>query len=423
MKVLHVIPRWIGGGPERHLVELARQDALNHHHVDRRVLVLDRPLSAPLWVAARRFGMTLVNEPWVDVIDREIERADLVEITYWNHPLMSQLLRRSLPECRVVYRVAIAGHSMPQMLSPELTAHSDAWVLSAPYGFGATHLKDQHPLVAHIPALADMSRLHNYQPREHDGVRVSYLGSLTQAKLHTGLPNIVAHVDSTIRFDLFGDADNQTLSHLSEQLQIRGVANRVNVRGHVEDIAEALSETDIFVLPLNPYSYATSEKSLQEAMWIGLPPVILTGTAAEGWIEHGTSGYIASDEVSFAEFVNLLALNSQLRQKIGLAAQTYARKHFDPRQNASRIHDIYRRVMGVQKRIRQPMFVEATTGSQIFLRVLGLTRNGLQQHIELAAETADTLRSQLLRSEGGVLHYLKHYQEDLELRELAATLS
>ena len=423
MRVLHVIPRWIGGGPERHLVELARQDALHHREVHHRVLVLDRPLSAPLLVGARRFGMTLVNEPWVDAVDREIEKADLVEITYWNHPLMSQLLRRSLPECRIVFRVAVAGHSLPQILSPELTNYSDAWVLSAPHGFGATHLENRHALVAHIPALADMSRLDNYQCRDHDGMRASYLGALTQAKLHTGLPNIVAHADSSIRFDLFGDADSQTLNHLSEQLQAHGVANRVNVRGHVEDIAEALSETDIFVFSLNPYSYAASEKSLQEAMWIGLPPVMLTDTAAEGWIEHGTNGYLASDEASFADFVNLLASNSALRKRIGLTARTYAREHFDPQKNASRLHDIYRSVMCLPKRVREPLFVEAITGSQILLRILGLTRNDLQRHLEHAAETAGTLQSHLLRSEGGVLHYLKHYPDDAELRELAATLS
>jgi len=79
--------------------------------------------------------------------------------------------------------------------------------------------------------------------------------------------------------------------------------------------------------------------------------------------------------------------------------------------------------MCLPKRVREPLFVEAMTGSQILLRILGLTRNDLQRHIEHAAETAGTLRSHLLRSEGGVLHYLKHYPDDAELRELAATLS
>lgn len=83
---------------------------------------------------------------------------------------------------------------------------------------------------------------------------------------------------------------------------------------------------------------------------------------------------------------------------------------------------MHQSVMGIPKRIREPLFVEAITGSQIFFRVLGVTRNGLQQHIEHAAETAGILRFQLLCSEGRVLHYIKHYPDDSELRELAVTL-
>lgn len=419
MNVLHIIPRWIGGGPERHLIELARQDTLQGLPVNRRVIALDRPLSTPLLVAARRFGVTIVSQPWGDVIDREFEGIDIVDITYWNHPLMSQMLSRSLPECRVVFRVAVAGNTLPQILSPELTTYGDAWVLSAPNGYGATHLEEQHSLVEHIPALADMSRLDKYQSKTHEGVRASYLGSLEPTKLHAGLPNIIAQVDRSVRFDLFGDADSHAVEQLSDGLELCKVADRVFVHGHVENIAEALSETDIFVYPLNPYSYATSEKSLQEAMWLGLPPVMLTGTAADGWLDHGNNGYLASDEASFAEIVNDLAFNLEARRSIGLAAQSYAHEHFNPKKNARRIYEVYQKTMSVPKRARKPLFANATTGSQIFLRTLGLTLHELRQQVKNHDSKS---RFQLLRSEGGVLHYLKHYPDDVELTELAVEL-
>jgi glycosyltransferase involved in cell wall biosynthesis len=419
MNVLHIIPRWIGGGPERHLIELARQDKLQGLAINRRVIVLDRPISAPLLVAARKFGMTIVSQRWGDALDHEFEEIDIVDVTYWNHPLISQLLSRSLPECRVVFQVAVAGNTLPQIVSPELTTYADAWVLSAPNGFGASHLENQHSLVENIPAIADMSRLDKYQSKTHEGVRASYLGSLAPTKLHAGLPNIIAQVDRSVRFDLFGDADTFTIQQLSSRLELYEVADRVFVHGHVEDIAEALSETDIFVHPLNPHSYATSEKSLQEAMWLGLPPVMLTGTAADGWLEHGVNGYLASDETSFAEIVNDLAFNTLTRRSIGLAAQSYARKHFDPQKNARRIYEVYQKTMSVPKRAREPLFAKATTGSQIFLRTLGLTLHELRQQVKNHDSKS---RFQLLRSEGGVLHYLKHYPDDVELTELAVEL-
>ena len=422
IKVLHIIPRWIGGGPERHLIELARQDRLQHRDVHRRILVLDRPLSAPLFVNARKFGMSLVGEPWTEVVNQEIENADIVDVTYWNHPLMLQLLLRPLPECRIVFQVAVAGNTLPQMIFPELTQYPDAWVLAAPYGHGATHLNTQHSLIAHIPALADMTRLAQYNHRTHAGIRAAYLGSLTPSKLNSKFPDIVARVDQAVHFDLFGDADDHSLEQLSAVLRRRDLDKRVSIHGHVEDIAEAFAEADIFVYPLNPDSSATSEKSLQEAMWLGVPPIMLTGTAAAGWIENGVNGFLAPDEESFAEIVNHLALNPTRRRQIGLAALEYARQNFDPGTNAMKLHEMYTSVMRIPKRVREPLFLKTTTGSEIFLHSINLNQSDVMRRLKVSHEVSDGSNFQLVRSEGGVLHYLKHYPGDVGLCEMAATV-
>ena len=419
IKVLHIIPRWIGGGPERHLIELARQDRLQHRNVNRRVLVLDRPISAPLFVRARKFGMGLVSEPWNDIVNQEIENADLVDVTYWNHPLMLQLLLRPLPECRIVFHAAVAGNTLPQIIFPDLTHYPDAWVLTAPYGHGATL---QHSLVAHIPALADMTRMAPYKHRTHAGIRASYLGSLTPSKLSSKFPDIVARVDQTVHFDLFGDADDHSLEQLSAVLRRRDLNKRVSIHGHVEDIAESLAETDIFVYPLNPESYATSEKSLQEAMWLGIPPIMLTGTAAAGWIENGVNGFLAPDEASFAEIVNHLAFNPTRRRQIGLAAMEYARKNFDPGTNAMKLHEVYTSVMRIPKRVREPLFSKTTTGSEMFLHSIDLKRDDVMRRLKVSNDVSGGSNYQLVRTEGGVLHYLKHYPGDVGLREMAETV-
>ena len=146
---------------------------------------------------------------------------------------------------------------------------------------------------------------------------------------------------------------------------------------------------------------------------------MLAGTAADGWLEHGNNGYLASDEASFAEIVNDLAFNLEVRRSIGLAAQSYAHENFDPKKNARRIYEVYQKTMSVPKRARQPLFANATTGSQIFLRTLGLTLHELRQQVKNHDSKS---RFQLLRSEGGVLHYLKYYPDDVELDELAVEL-
>jgi hypothetical protein len=237
--------------------------------------------------------------------------------------------------------------------------------------------------------------------------------------LNSKFPDIVARVDQAVHFDLFGDADDHSLEQLSAVLRRRDVEKRVTIHGHVEDVAEAFAETDIFVYPLNPESYATSEKSLQEAMWLGVPPIMLTGTAAAGWIENGVNGFLAPDEASFAEIVNHLAFNPTSRRQIGLAAMEYARKNFDPGTNAMKLHEVYTSVMRIPKRVREPLFAEATTASEIFLYAIDLKPADLISRLKISNGVSGESNYQLVRSEGGLLHYLKHYPEDLELRKLA----
>ena len=423
MKILHIIPRWIGGGPERHLIELARQDQLTNANVNRRALVLDRPLSAPLLVKARRFGLVLVSSPWAEAMEAEIDAADIVEITYWNHPLLLELLACSLPPARVIIRSAVAGHTIPQVLFPELTFYPDVWQLSAPQGYGAPHIERSHSWVEFLPALAEIDRLENFRFRKHDGIRAAYLGSLTPSKIHPLFPEIVAMLDGNIKVDIVGDGDEVSTGNLRRRFDELGVSEKVIFHGHVENIAEVLATADIFIYPLNPESYATSEKALQEAMWLGLAPVMMTGTAAAGWIASGKTGLVASDPQGFADSVNLLAREEKLRIEIGSAARKFARDRFDPGVNAKTNQEIYERLISMPKRTRAPLQSQDWTVAEKFCNSLGLDRVSFIHRLEQAGNASPESNFMLLKSEGGLMHYRNHYPSDLDLPNWISVLT
>jgi len=425
MKILHIIPRWIGGGPERGILEIARHDRDLPGAMTRRVVVLDTPVSAPLFVRARRLGVALVVNPPPEDLAREVADADIVEITYWNHPLLLDLLRRELPPTRLLVRSAIAGNTLPHILFPELVALADCWVLSAPPNHG------RHPLghreVHHIPALADMTRLADHAPRPHEGIRITYLGSLAATKLSRDFPTIVATTDHPgVTFDLYGDADEATIASLRQQLDARKAGTRVNFHGHVENIAQAFAETDIFAYPLAAGSYVTSEKALQEAMWVGLPPVLLAGTAATGWITHGVTGLVTHDCDEFAAALKRLAADAELRTCIGDAARAMARQRFDPQQNAAAMADVYARLAGRPKRLRSPLPGVGLPASERFLQSLGGDA-GLFLHLlhgePLEPAQGGSLNAEIiLRGEGGVMHYAKSFPAETTLTQWAMAL-
>lgn len=424
MKILHVIPRWIGGGPERGILEMAKQDRARPGGIERRVLVLDKPVSAPLLVMARRLGIVLVTDANPGRLAAEIEGADIVEITYWNHPLLLDLLRKPLPGARFLARSAIAGNTLPHVLFDDLIAFPDAWVLSAPPGHGAVLASHTH--VTHIPSLADMARLAGYSARSHVGIRIAYLGGMFATKLHPDFADIVAQTSGDgIRFDLFGDSDAATLESLSNALKARNALERVFFHGHVENIADAFAEADIFAYPLTPGSYVTSEKALQEAMWVGVPPVLLEGTAASGWIDHGVTGFIARDTSDFARILERLSADPALRRRIGEAARAEARRRFDPSRNALAMAEVHSELLLMPKRLHPPLPGAGLPASDRFLQSLG-------QAAPLFLEIVDAVGPRrpsaawnpdiLLRGEGGIMHYLKTFPDDRKLLQWADAL-
>jgi L-malate glycosyltransferase len=420
MRILHIIPRWIGGGPERHLLELARHDAdvapgahASGGRIERRVLVLDRPLSAPLLVRAHRLGLTIVPEPWTEVLDAEVKAADVVDITYWNHPALLALLRRPLPPARIVIRSAVAGDTLPQVIPPALIPFPDAWVLSAPPGHGARDVVARHPAVAHVPSLADMTRLDRFVPRPHDGVRAVLLVSLTAAKLHPEFARIVAAVARPdVTFDLYGDADLASVARLEADLRTHGVAERVTLHGHVERLDDVFAEADLFAYPLPLGTYVTSEKALQEAMWVGVPPILLEGTAAVGWVEPEVTGLVVADIATFAQAVDRLAADPALRRHLGEGACTFARARFDPSRNARALWAVVERCMADGKRVRDPLPGADDPASERFLRSLGDLSQEFLRRVTGPDVVADPL---LLRSEGGVLHHRNASPDDVRL--------
>lgn len=431
MRILHVIPRWIGGGPERHLLALAAFDEVMGRPIERRVIVLDRPISMPLLIEARRRGMHVLPDAGPGTIVTEMAAADVVEVTYWNHPALFDLLRRPWPPCRLVLRSAVAGNTIPQVLGPHLVGRAYLVIASAPQGYGASMGPDVATPVRYAPALADMTRLETYAPATRSGTRVGLLGSVSSAKLHPRFVDVVTGVRTPgVRFDLYGDGGAEMTSHLRRALASQGCLDRFSFHGHVEDVVKAFSTMDVFAHPLAPGGYATSEKALQEAMWVGLPPVVMRGTAAEGWIEDGVTGFVAEDPPTFAAAIDDLAADSSLRRRIGEAARRYARSQFDPERNARRIRSWFEDVVAGPKRPWEPLPGADWPASRQFLQTLepmhqvfldvvssedvgamGIAGSGVAVHV-----------AGLLHGEGGVAHYANRHPHDGQLRAWAEIL-
>ncbi len=436
MKLLHIIPRFLGGGPERDLIALAAAWQDSGLETQHQVLVLEPPISARLLLMARRHGMSVSAAKDRAAIHNAIETADVVEVVYWNHPALLELLRESLPSSRTVLRFTVAGLAAPQALPAELACLADALVFTARRSTASAAYR--RAVATAIPVdvvsvIADMTRFEGFQRRTHQGVRVGYLGMVEPTKMHPCFAELSSAVrDPSVSFDVFGDGT--WAPRLAERFEELGTADRVRFHGHVEDVSTAFADIDVFGYPLAPDSYATSEVAVQEAMWVGIPPVVLAATAPSEYVQHGVTGLVAKDDGDYPRAIERLAGDEELRRRLGLAARAFAREHFDPTRNALRLRAIVEAVAVLPRRGHDPLPGWGDPPAKLFVRGLGdlagsfgVSLDGRESHDDSALAAAEasiaTCSAVLAHGEGGVIHYRNTYPDDPHLRLWAALIT
>ena len=214
---------------------------------------------------------------------------------------------------------------------------------------------------------------------------------------------------------------------LQRRLTELGAGGRVRFHGHVEDLQAALADIDVFGYPLAPDSFATSEKTIQEAMWAGIPPVVLAGTGASGLVEHERTGLVCETAEQYPTAIERLAGDAGLRRRLGDAARDFARYHFDPVRNGVRFRRVFEAAATLPRRTRDPLPGGGQSAARRFVLGLGELAGPFVPSLEGAptfptsavqeADAAIAHASQVLaRSEGGVLHYRNAYPDDGFLR-------
>lgn len=436
LKILHIIPRFIGGGPERSLLAFVAQERVvgtANRHV---VAILDAPVSLHMLIAARKLGVELVIRPERDALRRLIERTDLVQIHFWNHPAMATLLRTlPFPPARVLIWSRILGIRAPQVLTEDVARFGDRLVVTSRRTLesaGAQHA-GQHDIPIHyIPGIADMSRLDGFVPRQHDGTCVGYIGVVNETKMHPRFAEMSAAVRaSEIRFVVCGGGGGGV--DLRSRFSVLGIAERVAICGAVENIRAALEEFDIFGYPLADDTYATSEKALQEAMWVGVPPVVFPHGGLRDLVEHERTGLVVTTEQEYPDAIERLARDTVLRRRLGEEACRFARAEFEPARWSRVLNELLQTMMDEPLNAREPLPGAGDSAAANFVRSLGNQAGpfatALAEPVEAsgrraAANEQIAAASPLLANgEGGVAHYCNAFPDDPDLRFWASIIS
>ncbi|MEM7527150.1 MAG: glycosyltransferase [Pseudomonadota bacterium] len=414
MRVLHVIPNLGPGGPGRSLAVFAEESLALGRGIEHAVLVLARPLYMPLRLRLKRLGCRLLQGAGREETASAIRAADIVLIHFWNTPVLWDWLASGLPPARYVLWSKIEGSHPPQHLSEALIEAACGTVFTAP---PPRHLVQEAAAV--VPGLVEMQRVRGIERQAHHGFNADYLGTLTSGKLH---PDFFAMLDRVevpgLRVRLCGGALEPGFERA---LAATKRPERFEKLGFVEDIARVLATTDVLAYPLAPTTYASSDKSLQEAMLAGIPPVILPHGGPSRFVRDGETGIVAADEAAFAAAIERLYREPRLRSTLGQGARRYAEQAFAPRPHVERLLDTLHDARGREGAVFR---LAHTTPSVRFLASQGWALDDARHALAGFLGGADTRLvdyasaavDDLFQLEGGILQWRNAHPEDPVLR-------
>jgi glycosyltransferase involved in cell wall biosynthesis len=328
---------------------------------------------------ARQAGLDVLDAPDRATLLAAVAAADIVHLHWWNTPVMYQWLTAELPPMRLLVFVHVAGDVPPNILTRELVDFADVCVAGCAYVLGCPALRglpaeERERKVAVVPATADFSRLAPLSGVErvpqNGGFRVGYVGTADFQKMH---PDFVAMSGAVrvpgIRFIVCGRGP---AGLLEGQARALGIADRFDVRGHVDDLAPVLGSLDVFGYPLSANPGA--ELSVQEAMYAGVPPVVFPLGGLRDLVTHGVTGLVADGPEEYARAIERLYADPAERRRLGANARDFVRRELGGENAARRLLPVYRALLDQPKRQRSWPGTrpgEPLTGAALFVQTLG----------------------------------------------------
>ncbi|MFB6497065.1 glycosyltransferase family 4 protein [Bacillus haynesii] len=142
--------------------------------------------------------------------------------------------------------------------------------------------------------------------------------------------------------------EGEKLAGLKIQSEQLGLADDVVFLKNREDVPYLLSLADIYVLP----SLLDNQPlSLIEAQIVGVPAVVSDAGGLPEMVEHEETGLIVpkGDAAALSSSLERLLEDDDFRNKLGMNAKEFAKKHWDMDQAVRRILDIYQNTNGKEE--------------------------------------------------------------------------
>ena len=317
--ILHLAPH-LNGGLGKVLLLQAECSQTNHH-----ICLIEKS------IADYHFLNTEIRDKIFDLnhnIDNLIRAYDVVQVEYWNHPLIYELLLRGTLDnvsC-LVGCVHIQGDKAPQLISKGAIKYVDRMLIT---GQWLTKSLSDDDLLKKIEFVRYPIDIKKFSKSNHLNLQASksrltacYVGTVSYSKLSREFFNIIESCSSYLDFIIVGEPDDEIMA------DSRARSSNLSFIGKTDDVIAYLSVSDLFFYPLRKGHYGTGELALVEAMSFGLPIVAFDNESESSLIINNQTGILCSTLSEFISALSSLDANKALRERLGMKAREYIERNY-----------------------------------------------------------------------------------------------
>lgn len=433
MNILHITAH-LGGGVGKAISGLCLQS--ERAGVESLVLLLERPEQDGAFLACR--SARVRAEVWDgdrQSLEAYIGWADLVVISWWDHPAMQSFLA-SFPAtpCRALLWCHVNGCHYPY-LTYGLAAGFDHILLTSPYSMEnplwspaqRDWVRAHSSLVYGIGGFDPASAPHKERYGRNTPLRIGYAGTVNYSKLHRQFAEFCGQIHRRVpdaQFHVLGQPDSAVL----DAVEAAGLSGAAVFHGYVTDLPRRLIELDVFGYPLAAQNYATSENVLLEAMAAGLPAVAMRNGPERYILRDGETGFLAEDGAAYVERVVQLSGDPALCERLGRSARAYVMEHYASSRNTARFLACCEALMRERKRTHTFSHLLGDTPWDWFLSALGDWRPLFTAWADARdGSAAQRIRTRcppilLEKRKSSVYHFADTFPEEERLQALCASI-
>lgn len=384
IKVLHITAH-MGGGVGNALSSITAYSKKMDNKYVHRILMLEPPQKTQFVEICKQKGIDVIYATDIDVLRNELLEADIVQMSWWHHPIMAKVLS-DFPKIpiRLIVWVHISGCTYP-IVPFDFAKMPHKMFFTTNYSFENPYWDELQKNYMRINAeliygAGDFSDIENTQISPHLGFNIGYIGTLNYSKIN---PEFIKFCKSvkipSAKFIIAGDIDNK---ELVEDVKRYELDNMIEFKGYVKNVASVLSNIDVFGYPLNPFHFGTTENAILEAMAASLPVVALNQGAEKYIIKHMETGLLANNIGHYGELMRYLYENPNERKRIGKNARSYVMSTFSLEKTVGKMNAVYDEIMHNSKKEFQFNNVFGNEPYEWFLSCLGDERKIFEESID-----------------------------------------